>query len=122
MYEQLQDILNKCIEKWWKPFGIVKEYKFSFKYNWNSDYILMKELIGKDKFFCREYKFSTNDLFSKDSWLLERFEWGNNEDVGMFYLSLKPSRRVKYSDCIYMVMWPMNEKEKIEYFIENVTI
>lgn len=115
MYKQLQNILNKCIEKWWKP-------------RWKQDISLIKLtkkfivlLIITVRWKVQD-NYWIHDLFSKDSWLLEQFEWNVKGDTNIFYSSLKPLWRVKRSDCIYMVMWPMTAEEKVKYFIDNVTI
>lgn len=111
MYYKLKEVLDKCVEKWWKPF-------------WTKVPIgdFDRFILFSNEAAFRWLRYSYHDLFSKDSWLLEQFEWHVNSDTNIFYSSLKPLWRVKYSDCIYMVMWPMTVKEKIQYFIENTII
>lgn len=111
---KIQEKIDKCIKKWRKPFWL------DTKLACLESFLMHKH---DDGVFIQSWqRYSYHDLFSKDSWLLEQFEWYINADTNIFYSSLKPLWRVKYSDCIYMVMWPMTIEEKIEYFLENATI
>lgn len=60
-YEQLQSILNKCIEKW------------RLKWTWAEE-ARIKDWTVRIKWAKRPLM-SFNDLFSVDSWLMKFVEW-----------------------------------------------
>jgi len=60
VYEQLQEILNKCIELWWN-YCYLNEYL-----ECNKEWLLNEDLIPL---------ISYHELFSKDSGLMEFVEW-----------------------------------------------
>ena len=72
-YTTLEIVLNKCIEKWRKPFWRSVFYRSS--YLEGSDMVIYYTLRSKWQPWDMWYRFSINDLFSVDSWLMEFVEW-----------------------------------------------
>ena len=125
MYEKLQDILNKCIEKWWKPRW--SENIIRIEYRQYNDYNAEFRMVKNWSLWEVWYIVWTHDLLSKDSWLMEfvkRKE--DNRTVVIFHFleaSLQSAEHVCYSwDYYYIIMWPMTAKEKMQYFINNIVI
>lgn len=107
-YEQLQEILNKCIELWWRVnnIDIYKECKIF------NDYAIY---YIENNWYNKSGLYSYHHLFSKDSGLMEFVEWKEPDNqVHMILWWLE-----KYN---YMMMWPMTAEEKIRYFLDNVII
>lgn len=98
MYEQLQDILNKCIEKWRNKYYSVIMVEWC---------LLWKSEAGKNIFV----PINIHELFSKDSWLMEFVEW--RATMSFWEGNLK----VRYNE-----MSTMTAEEKVKYFIDNVII
>ena len=109
MYEQLQEILNKCIEKWWKPRW--SENILMFRYIEHNDYNSKWRMIKNWTPWEVWYIVWTHDLFSKDSWLMEFVEW--RATMSFWDGNLK----VRYNE-----MSTMTAEEKVKYFIDNVVI
>ena len=132
MQTTLQTILDKTIEKWWKPWGIEKKTKISIKFN----LIFLDEKIIEraDESRWRNCvgKYSFNDLFSVESWLLQAVTWKVNrqEFIGTFpdnslsdWVLIRDIDYIAESkDWQYhtMIMSIMTQDEKIKYFIKNV--
>lgn len=113
MYEKLQEILNKCIENWWKPRGS-ETNQSCYKIDTHKNYI-------EENTWCSTIKYSYHDLFSKDSLLMEFVEWekdSNTNQITVHWVTIM-DYDVKYN---YMIMSEMTSEEKIQYFIDNVVI
>ena len=116
IYKQLEDILNKCIEKWWRPIFdcVYSDIYWVYYERWDWERMIEKSI-------------EMHWLFSKDSGLMEFVEWNDNwyrivqqdaEDTDHEYTK-KYSSETGYN---YMIMWPMTADEKIQYFISNAII
>lgn len=103
VYEQLQEMLNKCIELWWKPKNKQSRYK---------DYI--SEIVTDMDFY--EYTELAHILFSKDSGLMEFVNRKNDT------YTISRNKDKKTSEYFYMVMWIMTAEEKCNYFVENARV
>ena len=113
MYKTLRPILDKCVEKWRKPF-------------WT------KVPIGDfDRFVLFHHevafmweRYSYNDLFSKQSWIIDVVELDIKDELYIlvyqkwWFIETIKSK----NDIAYMIMWPMTKEEKIQYFINNIVI
>lgn len=107
--EQLQDILNKCIGKWWKP-----NLRSTLK-----DEPIVSIEVREDRVWFGSEKWieigiridlSYHDLFSKDSWLIDFMKWQEWDNARR--TDIRP----------YRDMWPMTSEEKIDYILENVAL
>lgn len=103
-YQQLENILNKCIKKWWKPFNLLPKEVWIIQCI--SDWIVMELNTN-----WMNVDWSYHDLFSKDSGIMEFVEWKATMSFG--YWNIK----VRYNE-----MSTMTADEKIDYFISNVII
>lgn len=145
MHEQLRDILNKCVNNWWKPFW--EEYTWSVvTFRCYSDWLDTTFHLLDDSAKL-SISNSYHDLFSKDSWLIEFVEWKEKKfrtkyrpflSWHVFWILWTPFEfwvmgSWWHIDCDsnfnwtiqqfhYMIMWPMTAEEKIKYFIDNVII
>lgn len=102
MYEQLQDILNKCIEKWRNKYYSVIMVEWC---------LLWKSEAGKNIFV----PINIHELFSKDSWLIEFVEW-----IEVYCEFWKTDNNIRLEH--YNNMSDMKAEEKVKYFIDNVVI
>lgn len=120
-YEKLQSILNKCIEKWRKPFWWNKKCKFKIN-EW------------KIRIVAHNKDYSYHDLFSVDSWLMESVEWqvkwySKHKAVALNQVCINPDivwcTAKECYDCResgyhYMIMSVMTAEQKIDYFLTNI--
>lgn len=96
VYEQLQEILNKCIELWWL-------HKIFDKWCY-----ILEDWVYRDKW--RIPMFSFHDLFSKDSGIMEFVEW---KEIYPTIANLQAH---------YINMCEKTAEEKCSYFVKNATI
>lgn len=128
MYDKLKEILDKCIENGWKPWGDDK-YK-----TWTEIRIFWICFVTDPKAKTWVIKHA-HDLFSKESWLMEFVKWKEEgqEWEGFFAIGkiiTYAEHNTEYDELAnawepiyaYMIMWPMTEEEKIAYFIENIIL
>lgn len=113
VYEQLQEILNKCIIEW-RWYRFIEEYLYCTPTGLRNNDVHSKyynELI------------SYHELFSKDSGIMEYVEW---EVPKKQYLSKDTEMESIYMEFVlldhYMIMWPMTAEQKIQYFLDNAII
>ncbi len=106
IYIKLQLIITSCIDLWWQYLCIWKKYKniLEFKGKWIFRYWVL--IV------------SYNDLFSKNSWIIDFLDWNlkHEESItitehGWFKYDIKNK-----ADIVYMIMWNMTEKNKINIF------
>ena len=98
VYEQLQEMLNKCIELWWKPnwIHIVSCIIHIVKSN-------IEVLLYDSK--PLPIKLSVHDLFSVDNGIMEFVEWVDSDT---------------YHN--YICMCEKTAEEKVQYFVNNALI
>ncbi len=120
VYEQLQEILNKCIELWWNN-QIFDKWCF-----------VLEDGIYRNQ--SRLHMFSFHDLFSRDSGIMEFVEWnsiGNqavdyHDDIDYSeneYAHIRYDRYYDYDPLYhYAKISNMTAEEKIVYFISNATL
>ena len=92
VYEQLQEILHKCIELW-------RLNKIFDKWCY-----VLEDWVYRDKW--RIPMFSFHDLFSKDSGIMEFVEWEDKNLPNWYYITM----------C-----W-MTWEEKVKRFVNNAII
>lgn len=120
VYEQLQEILNKCIIEW-RWYRFIKEYLYCTPTGLRNNDVHSKyynELI------------SYHELFSKDSGLMEFVEWEWNDIVRDLDSMLDRSDWYEYwsSKCHTikelheMIMAKMTAEEKCSYFVKNARV
>ena len=120
VYEQLQEILNKCIELW-----LNKELFSKWCY-------VLEDWVYNNKWW-RIPIYSYHDLFSKDSWLMEFVEWKEEKDHrwNKKEIAINPdivwcvadvSYRQKNVEYHYMIMSHLTSEQKIQYFLDNAII
>jgi len=115
-YEQLQSILNKCIEKW------------RLKGSWIKKIFVLTDWVYNE--WGTLPIMSYHSLFSVDSWIFEYVnrkpklykEWHQELST----IKVKADWYKTYhdsSDKLYhlMMMWLMTAEEKIDYFLNNIT-
>lgn len=105
--QQLQDFLNECIKRGWKPRGRDTDKVICFD--------IRMELQTQKEFTERTY----HDLFSVESWLMEFVTWKSKwEFVAYWDLAVYDC----CEDYYYMMMGQMNATEKIQYFLDNALL
>lgn len=105
VYEQLQEILNKCIELWWKPW-------------WNSERLFKAVWCVDEKYMIHNWDpYSYHELFSKDSGIMERIEW----KMPIIEYEL-PNQTTWFILWHYMLMSDMTAEMKCNYFVNNAII
>jgi hypothetical protein len=116
-YQQLEAILNKCIEKWWKPmWDISRVWKLKIKYD-----NIISVYMEIDWMVLLYDTFSIHDLFSKDSWLMEFVEWKIDNSLKCLCLwncNCKNTNR----EAHMIIMCTMTADEKIDYFLDNTVL
>jgi hypothetical protein len=126
IYEQLQKILNECIELWWKPrwydfiwlnYSIIRTLRVEWKkiIVWWLDHMEMLDF------------YSYHDLFSKDSGIMEQMEWKEEpqRDWFIWYSDRnfgEPKYETRERQHHAMRMSYLTEKEKVQYFISNAIV
>ena len=112
---KLWESLSKCFELWFRPKNISKEVYWvairSFWWNCMVSFLIdKKEKTGILMWF--------NDLFSKDSWLMDYIEWKpmNKDLMTKFYREFYENSDVYFR---YVIMCDMTWEEKVQYFIDN---
>lgn len=113
VYEQLQEILNKCIDLWWN-------YKF------------LSEHLECHTRWCIDFdrEISYHELFSKDSGIMEFVEWERTDLARDLDSMLDRSDWYEYwsSKCHTikelheMIMAKMTAEEKCSYFVKNARV
>ena len=103
VYEQLQEILNKCIELWWN-----KELFSEWCY-------VLEDWVYNNKWW-RIPIYSFHDIFSKDSGLIEFIEWKVRDGIS------NKRRRNTIILLQYRSMSSLTAEEKIEYFVKNARV
>ncbi len=116
IYEQLQKILNECIELWY----INKKRPFD-------EFICTENYITNEVEFWlydahKIRKYSYHDLFSKDSGIMEFVERTNTNDWKVPEIDKFKIRWLFNANYPYETMWPMTAQEKIQYFISNAIV
>ena len=103
VYEQLQEILNKCIELWWN-----KELFSEWCY-------VLEDWVYNNKWW-RIPIYSFHDIFSKDSGLIEFIEWKVRDGIS------NKRRRNTIILLQYRSMSSLTAEEKVEYFTKNARV
>lgn len=106
--QDLQDLLNKCIELWWKPMWIEKCNTVLKTTFWRFA-LMEKSEFSQDLLVT----ISCHDLFSEDSWLMEFVDWKNKDDY-VFH----NWHNYEWHNYAYLKMWSMTAEEKVKYFLE----
>jgi len=117
VYEQLQEILNKCIEMWWIPRWH-PYFDYITLYNDEDDDV--KNIISV---FWTEFErknTSIHNLFSKDSGLMEFVEWKPLTKASSIQLKILYEYWLK--DYNYLMMSLLTVEEKIQHFLSHATI
>ena len=105
VYEQLQEIVNKCIELWWKPrwkemlwinYSIIR----TIRVEWKKIIIWWLDRMEMHDFY------SYHDLFSVESGIMEFVEWEDKNLPNWYYITM----------C-----W-MTWDEKVKRFVNNAII
>ena len=97
VYEQLQEILNKCIELWWRKWAMHKAF-ISCDITWI-------HFMSRDESVEKSEHMSYHDLFSKDIGIMECVEW-------------------RIWDVLdnYLEMADKTAEHKVYYFVKNAII
>jgi len=106
-YATLEIVLNKCIEKWRKPWW------------WDQ---LHSDWLDEDWInLVWWWSYSYHDLFSVDSWLLKHIMWRSEWDFIVHYCDWEEYERW-WQDSYYhlILMSVMTAEEKVSYFLENI--
>ena len=122
MKQQLQTILDKTIEKWWKPWGMVPYCVDVYVSPMN---VMSINFFEKWAFKGKE-EYTILELFSPESGLLQAVTWKDwwRENWvaiywGEFYETVLDVDEWQWNA---MFMWTMTEEEKQKYFVDNVVI
>ena len=108
VYEQLQEILNKCIELWYDYMWIDMrrdDRDRCLKFQVRSDWLF---LINNEDGILRNISY--HELFSKDSGIMEFVEWRE----------IYPT--VANLQAHYVNMCVKTAEQKIKYFIANAKV
>lgn len=109
-YEQLESILNKCIEKW------------RLKWTW-AELVIVKDWTVWIKWAKRPIM-SFNDLFSVDSWLMEFVEWKSPRNLVLpwWWPVDMTEQQMKwiFRSWHYKNMSDITAEQKVDYFLENI--
>ena len=103
VYEQLQEIVNKCIELWWN-----KELFSEWCY-------VLEDWVYNNKWW-RIPIYSFHDIFSKDSGIVEFVEWKVIDGIS------NKRRRNTIILLQYRSMSSLTAEEKCSYFVKNAII
>ena len=123
----MEELLNKLIEKWWKPFreSYINEYDFEFRNNWHT---LVSCHSNEDDEYTNFDTYSWRDIVSKESWLwqfccnqwlVDMHEWFYWQNI--FHLD---SKEYDYTDYQYWILESsLIDVDKLEGFIlDNIKI
>lgn len=108
VYEQLQEIVNKCIELWWRKWAMHKAF-ISCDITWI-------HFISRDESVEKSEHMSYHDLFSKDSGIVEFVEWKVIDGIS------NKRRRNTIILLQYRSMSSLTAEEKVKYFTENARV
>lgn len=120
----LEELLNKLIEKGWKPFGIYGNWELEWEricieeqtntneyynkaYYINVDYVEFNWLCDEDKNFSD--KFSLRDIVSRESWL-----WQFCVENGMVFI---PKWEIPYVERNYIFDYECYEVSEFKYWL-----
>lgn len=125
----MEDLLNKLIEKGWKPFGWVYYNRFIIESDW--DMCFKWKLPWTDWTHSYDYNFDyfkIRELVSKESWLwqfvcenglVEMYEWFYWQNI--FQLD---SKEYDYTDYQYWILESSlkDESELEDFLLNNIKV
>lgn len=101
----MEELLNKLIKKWWKPFreSYINEYDFEFRDNWHT---LISCHSDEDDEYTNFDTYSWRDIVSKGSWLWQFCVENGMVDTNPNYVK-KREKQLRY---VYDEIWEDNNK------------
>ena len=123
----MEELLNKLIQRWWKPFGktwINERDAFVYMNKWHC--IRLHKWVYANNILCWQYdlrqivsKESWLRQFCCDKWLVEMYEW-------WYWQNICPldSKEYDYTDYQYWILESsLIDEDKLDKFlIDNIKI
>lgn len=131
---KLTDLLNKLIEKWWKPFWKNAKYWISNKAHYTKRWMKDNEMYLRSKSWYAYFFFTINDLCSIDSWLWQfvcknNFYRQHNDDryfqeihTRLWYDWWPMRNEFDYTDYEYRLMLSSIQEDKEKFLLDNILI
>lgn len=116
IYKQLQELLNEYIIQW-RQYKRIREYLYC-----TPTWLRNNDIHSK---YYNEL-ISYHELFSKDSWIMERVEWDTyvENDIAIWTEPFEGMHYIQWTNhkYHYMIMWDMTDEEKIKRFTSNAKL
>ena len=134
----MEELLNKLIQRWWKPFEWEYYDRFIIESNWdmcfrwkyplaswesafdyNYDYFKMRELVSKESWlwqFCVENKLVP--IMSTEEWIKHYYKDIDDDNL-VSWENIQPTTEYEY----WLIECALKDEDKLEDFIlSNVKI